>query len=186
MEDRGLISILHPPPSIPYLLPMLLGILSDTHDRVDAMAEGMRLLRAEKAEFFIHCGDVGSERILDHLAGEKAAFIFGNNDWDKAELRRYAETISVQCLGDSGTVELAGKRIAVTHGDDGPLLNRLLKAQEHDYLLLGHSHIPGEDRMGRTHLINPGALHRARVKTVALLDLATDVVRWIEVRTASK
>ena len=71
--------------------------------------------------------------------------------------------------------------MAVTHGDDGPLLRRLVDAQDHDYVLLGHSHVAGEQRVGRVRLVNPGALHRARVKTVALLDLATDALRWIEV-----
>ena len=36
---------------------MILGILSDTHGRVDAMAEAMRVLRGAGADFFIHCGD---------------------------------------------------------------------------------------------------------------------------------
>lgn len=159
---------------------MLLGILSDTHDRVDATAEGMRLLKAEGAQFFIHCGDVGSVRVLDHLAGEKAAFIFGNNDWEQAELRQYAQSIGIACLGEWGSLELAGKKIAVTHGDNARLLNRLVKEQLHDYVLLGHSHIPGEKRVGQTRIINPGALHRATVKTVALLDLTSDHLRWLE------
>jgi uncharacterized protein len=163
---------------------MLLGILSDTHDRVDAMAEGVRLLKEAGAEFYIHCGDVGSERVLDHLAGLPSAFVFGNTDWDRAGLRRYAPTIGVRCLEAFDTVELDGKRIAVTHGDDGPLIRRLLADQDHDYLLVGHSHIAGDERIGRIHIINPGALHRARVKTVALLDLSKDELRWIELPDA--
>jgi putative phosphoesterase len=161
---------------------MLVGILSDTHDRVQAMQEGVRLLKEAGAEYFIHCGDVGSEAVLDQLAGLPSAFVFGNTDWDRAGLRRYAPTIGVRCLEAFDTLELADKRIAVTHGDDGPLIRKLLADQEHDYLLVGHSHIAGEERIGRLHIINPGALHRARVKTVALLNLGNDEVKWIEVR----
>lgn len=159
---------------------MLLGILSDTHDRIEAMAEGMRLLRAAGATYFVHCGDVGSEGVLDHLAGERAAFVFGNTDWDRAPLRRYAQQVGVDCLESYGSLELGGKAIAVAHGDDSARLRQVIEDQEHDYLLTGHTHVAGEQRYGRTRVINPGALHRARVKTVAILDLATDQLRWLE------
>lgn len=159
---------------------MLLGILSDTHGRADAMAEGMHLLRAAGAAYYLHCGDVGTEEVLDQLAGEKAGFVFGNTDWDRNALRRYAEQIGVPCLNDYGSLELAGKKIAITHGDDANRLRAVLGAQEHDYLLVGHTHVAGEKRFDRVRVINPGALHRASVKTVALLDLATDALRWIE------
>ncbi|HEY1628897.1 MAG TPA: metallophosphoesterase family protein, partial [Tepidisphaeraceae bacterium] len=75
---------------------MNIGILSDTHDRLDNMLAAMQLLRDGGAEFFIHCGDVGGERILDQLAGFPAALVWGNNDWDQAELSRYAESRSIQ------------------------------------------------------------------------------------------
>ena len=160
---------------------MLLGILSDTHDRVDAMAAAMKLLREAGAEFYVHCGDVGSERVLDHLAGVPAAFVFGNTDWDRAALARYAESIGVACHGSFADLDLGGKRIAVTHGDDFRLKQRLIAEQKHDYLLQGHTHVRADTRLGATRLINPGALHRAREKTVALLDTTTDTLKFLAV-----
>jgi putative phosphoesterase len=160
---------------------MLVGILSDTHGRAEATAAGVKLLQSAGAASFVHCGDVGSEEVLDCLAGLPAAFVFGNTDWDREPLRRYAEIIGVRCLGSFDTLEFDGKRAAITHGDDGPLLRRLLDAQQHDYVFLGHSHIKGQQRVGKTLVINPGALHRASVKTVAVLDTTTDAVRWLDV-----
>ena len=160
---------------------MLIGILSDTHDRVDAMAAGMALLRARGAEFFIHCGDVGSERVLDHLAGVPAAFVFGNTDWDRAALTRYAKSIGVPCHNALADLDLGGKKFAVTHGDDFKLKQRLLTEQRHDYLLQGHTHLRADERVGRTRIINPGALHRAKEKTVALLDTASDRLSFLVV-----
>jgi putative phosphoesterase len=153
---------------------VLVGILSDTHDRVDAMAAAMKLLRDAGAEFFVHCGDVGSERVIDHLAGIPSAFVFGNTDWDRAALARYAQSVGVACYGALADLELGGKRVAVTHGDDFKLKQRLLAEQNYDYLLQGHTHVRADQRVGRTRLINPGALHRAREKTVALLDTTSD------------
>lgn len=160
---------------------MLVGILSDTHDRADAMASAMELLRRGGAEFFVHCGDVGSQRVLDHLAGTRSAFVFGNTDWDRAALARYADSIGVACYGSLAELELGGKLFAVTHGDDAPVKQRVLAEQRHDYLLQGHTHVRADLRVGRVRVINPGALHRAREKTVALLDTATDSLSFLTV-----
>jgi putative phosphoesterase len=164
---------------------VLVGILSDTHDRIDAMAAAVKLLRQRGAEFFVHCGDVGSERVLDHLAGLPSAFVFGNTDWDRAALARYAQSIGVACHGSFADLELGGKRVAVTHGDDFKLKQCLLAEQQHDYLLQGHTHVRADERVGRTRLINPGALQRAKEKTVALLDTASDRVEFLVVPLAA-
>jgi len=160
---------------------MILGILSDTHDRIEAMAAAMEALRAAGAAYFIHCGDVGSERVLDHLAGLPAAFVWGNTDWDRMALARYAQSLEIQCFGAFGELELHQKRIALLHGDDARLKQKILAEQKHDYLLQGHTHIREDTRIGRTRIINPGALHRAAQKTVATLDLESDRLAWLEV-----
>lgn len=153
---------------------MLIGIISDTHGQVERMAAAVKALSSRGAGFFVHCGDVGSERILDHLAGLRAAFVWGNCDFDRVGLESYAAMLNVQCLGPFGTLEFDGKRIGVMHGDDVKFRQVVLQRQEHDYLLQGHTHTVADERIGRTRLINPGALHRAVRKTAALLDVAAD------------
>ena len=160
---------------------MIVGILGDTHDRAGAMAAGVELLRKSGAQFFIHCGDVGAEHILDYLAGLPAAFVWGNNDWDRLSLQRYAQDLGIACYGAFGELELGGKKFAVMHGDDFRLRQRILVEQRHDYLLQGHTHVRSDQRVGRVRCINPGALHRAREKTVALLDTETDALSFLPV-----
>jgi putative phosphoesterase len=155
---------------------MRIGILSDTHDHLDAMKAGMKILRENRAEMFIHCGDVGGEQILDCLAGEKSVFVWGNCDMDRVNLARYAKEIGIDCAGDFADLELAGKRIAVTHGHDASLMRSTMAGERFDYLLYGHTHIPADDRNGKLRMINPGALYRAATKTVAILDLTTDIL----------
>ena len=164
----------------------LLGVLSDTHDRADAAAAGIATLRAAGAEFFIHCGDVGSERIFDLLAGIPCVFVWGNNDYDRKSLGRYARELKIQCGDDFAELAIGGKKIAVTHGDN-PSLIRRATAQENgfDYLFVGHSHVPTDRRIGRVRMINPGALHRAATKTVALVDLKTDSLHHLAVKISS-
>jgi putative phosphoesterase len=161
---------------------VIIGILSDTHDRADWMAAGIRTLQKAGAAFFIHCGDIGGQDCIDLLAGLPSAFVFGNTDFDRAGLARYAAQVDVACYGNFGDLELDGKRVAVLHGDDYRLKQRLLAAQQHDYLFQGHTHVRADQRVGRTRVINPGALHRAAVKTVVTLDTATDTLTAFEVR----
>ena len=160
---------------------MILGLMSDTHGRLEAARLAVVQLRSRGAEYLIHCGDVGQTGVIDFLAGEPAAFVWGNNDFDRHEGAKYAEMIGVRCLDDFGELELDGRRIAVTHGDNPPLLRRLLDAGRYDYLFTGHTHVPHDKKLGGTRWINPGALYRAAKRTVATLDLQTDTLGVWEV-----
>lgn len=160
---------------------MKIGILSDTHDDADAAAQAVRMLRQAGAEGLIHCGDVGRPAILDELAGLPAAFVWGNTDFDRPALQRRAQPLGIQCFGAWGELAWGGRRIAVLHGDDGRMLRRLLEGQEYDYVFQGHTHQRMDQSHGRTRWINPGALHRAAVKTVALLDTQTDRLEFLTV-----
>jgi uncharacterized protein len=161
---------------------VIIGILSDTHDRAEWMAAGLRTLRDAGAAFYIHCGDIGGQACIDLLAGLPGAFVFGNTDFDRPGLSRYAASIDVPCYDPFADLALDGKKVAVLHGDDYRLKQRLLATQEHDYLFQGHTHVRADQRVGRTRLINPGALHRAAVKTVVTLDTATDRLTPFEVK----
>ncbi|MFM1824029.1 MAG: hypothetical protein RI967_2295, partial [Planctomycetota bacterium] len=70
----------------------LLGILSDTHGRTSTARAAIDLLLARGATRLIHLGDVGSDAVLDLLAGVPATVCFGNCD-DERPLGRYAEAI---------------------------------------------------------------------------------------------
>ncbi|MGE5612462.1 MAG: metallophosphoesterase [Bacillota bacterium] len=160
---------------------MLIGILSDTHDNTAVTAAAVDLLKRRGAEYFLHCGDVGSCLVLDYLAGLPAAFVWGNCDSGRVELQRYAEKLGITCCGAFGDLTLDGKRVALMHGDDYRLKQRLLREQEYDYLCQGHTHVPQDIRVGRIHVINPGALHRARPRTLGLLDTAKGAVEILRV-----
>jgi putative phosphoesterase len=160
---------------------MLLGILSDTHDRYEMMAAAVRALQERGAAYFIHCGDVCAPNMLDHLAGLQSAFVWGNCDFDRTGLQRYAEAIGVRCFGAFGEIELAGKRIAVLHGDDRSRMDQTIRGQAHNYLFHGHTHLRRDDRIRKTRVINPGALHRATEKTAALLDLESDKLEYLTI-----
>jgi putative phosphoesterase len=158
---------------------MRIGIISDTHDRLERTIEAVELLRAEGAEALIHCGDLTGVEIVAACNLRPCYFVLGNNDADNVPaLRAAIEEAAGVCLGWGGEVTLADKRLAVTHGHLHSDVRRLL-ALKPDYLFSGHSHVMSDSRTGSTRRINPGALHRASEYTVAILDLETDELRFL-------
>ena len=152
---------------------MRIGILSDTHDQLARTARAVGLLVDARAELLIHCGDLTGSDVVRACARLPSYFVFGNNDYDETRLRRTMTAVEGVCLERGGEIELGGRRIAVTHGDSVREMRRLA-AGSPDYFLYGHSHVAEDHHDGPTRWINPGALHRASVWTVALLDLDTD------------
>lgn len=161
---------------------MLVGILSDSHGDAVMVAAALAMLHARGAQHFIHCGDIGSEGVLDRFAGLPTTFVTGNTDYDRDDLLRYGQQIGLQGYIPLADLTLDGKRMAIVHGDDAKLLQRLITSQDYDYVLHGHTHQRRETRSGRTLVINPGALHRAAEKTAALLDTATGFVEFLVTR----
>jgi putative phosphoesterase len=161
---------------------MRLGILSDSHDRLDRVRSAVRLLQAEGAKVLVHCGDLTGPAVVAACTVLPCYFTFGNHDADGVPgLERAASETGAVCLEWGAEVVLADKRVAVTHGHMSTDVRRLLAARP-DYLLSGHSHRAGDRYDGPTRRINPGALHDADEYTVALLDLGTDDLRFLPVR----
>lgn len=149
---------------------MRIGLLSDTHDQVQRTRAAIQLLMREGAEVFFHCGDICTPMVVHACQGMPGFFVWGNNDHQRGELLCAMERHGHTCLEDGALVELAGVRLAMTHGHVKKTVKNLL-TDEPDFLFVGHSHRCQDDVVGATRVINPGALHRARTWTVAVLDL---------------
>jgi uncharacterized protein len=165
---------------------MRVGILSDTHGRAAATAAALDLLRKAGSEFYIHCGDVGGEPILDLFSGLKLVFVWGNCDFDQAELGRYAKNLGLDCRQEFADLELDGRRIAVTHGDSPVILKRITAEKRHDYLLHGHTHVARDQVINGLRWINPGAVHRSPQPSVAVLDTISEKLEWIPLNVPSQ
>ena len=84
---------------------MILGILSDTHDRFQIMGDAVRALVGRGAEFLIHCGDVcelakttGQDPRLDtHVGALKPAL--EDVETIQYRARKVAEDISLALQG---------------------------------------------------------------------------------------
>lgn len=160
---------------------MLLGIISDTHNRLERTARAVQLLQDAGIETLIHCGDISHPDILALFTGWPTYFVMGNND-DDAELRHALTLMNhLTYLHRGDIIELAGKRIAITHGHLYREMQALMM-QEPDYMLSGHTHVAHDELTRNIRCINPGALHRASEYSVAILNLVTNQLQFLPVR----
>jgi putative phosphoesterase len=169
--------------------PTRLGLLSDSHGRHERTARAVSQLVEAGAELLVHLGDINSCEVLDallHRLDDKGQpdppvhVVFGNTDWQVDEFAAYARPLGIIVDHPVGRLEIDGKVIVFQHGDRYQEMEQAL-AEGVDYLCHGHTHEARNERVGRTHVINPGALQRAQRYSVAILDLSRDEVEFLEV-----
>ena len=157
---------------------MRIAVLSDTHNRTEVIQKAIDLLEGFGVELILHCGDIEDPEIVS-LFPRHTHFVFGNCDSDRKGLRQAIAELGGTLHEPFGTLEVPDANVAFVHGDDSHLLYDLENCGHFDYLFHGHTHVAGERRNGKTRIINPGALHRARPKTLAVVDLASALLQSV-------
>jgi uncharacterized protein len=164
---------------------MRLGLISDTHGHLPFTRQGIQLLRAAGAQTVLHAGDIGSEAVLHELmehfglVGVPVYAVLGNVDLHEETLLRLPSYGGVQVRRYWPDLEFDGLRVAMAHGDDALLLRRISDDPAVEVVVTGHTHV-AEDRRGqRPRVINPGAVYRTSVPSVALLDTATGALTFL-------
>lgn len=153
---------------------MRIGILSDTHNRKEAMALALAVLRREGIDTLFHCGDVTTLETARLMVGFTVHYVYGNGDTDALDIHQMLQASNVDCTGGlvfSGEVD--GVKIAATHGHLAGKVAALVGSREYDYVFHGHTHIRRNELIGRTRVINPGALGGTRNegRNLCILDL---------------
>lgn len=130
---------------------MLVGVISDTHDRLLSIDVGLSVLLERGVDALIHPGD-----IIAPFAAKKFANLdisvhatYGNNDGERAGLK----SVLPQIVDGPLFVELDGQTILVHHFIDWCEPADVAKA---DIVITGHTHeVVNEHRDGKLFL-NPG------------------------------
>ena len=152
---------------------MRIGVISDTHGHLTSALAAVRMLEALNVQAVLHCGDIGSVEIPKLLSAWPAHLVFGNCDSDVDELRAAIEQAGMACYGQFGNLQLGGRRIALLHSHDAKLFREVSTSGDYDLVCYGHTHRAEQRRVGKTLMLNPGALHRANPHSIATVDLAT-------------
>jgi putative phosphoesterase len=160
---------------------MRIGIVSDTHGHLAYTRKAVEALAENRVERVFHCGDIGSCEIVPLFAPWPTHFVFGNCDHDHAELERTIELWEQTSHGLFGSVELAGTKVALTHGHVPQLLRDAISSKKHRLVCYGHTHLREHHYEGETLVLNPGALFRANPHSIALVDLPELTVTSVEI-----
>ena len=165
---------------------MKVGIVSDSHGSLGRIPAAIDIFVREKVEAVLHCGDIGSESVLIELSlafepsGIPVHAVLGNVDQgDRAVYMPFLQAPGISVHGHKADLKLADKRIAILHGHDYQELDMVILSGQFDYVLTGHTHMQEDVREGQTRVINPGAIYRSNDPSVAILNLASDDLRYV-------
>jgi len=156
-----------------------IGLLSDSHDDMAAIAKAVALFNAEGVVQVLHAGDIVSPFTFEVFRGLQAPLggVFGNNDGDRLLLReRSAGALRPQ----PHFVTLDGLRIVIVH--EPPLVRSLARSGDFDCVVYGHTHEPDVRREAAALVVNPGkaaVLDKGRA-TVAVLETETREARIVD------
>lgn len=165
---------------------MRIGVVSDTHDRAEVIADAIRLLQEQSVELILHCGDIETPDTARLFKPVTTHFVFGNWDKDRSKLSAAIREAGGVHYESFGTLTLEGKRIAWVHSHERHQLRQLEHSDYFDYLFYGHTHVREQHRTGKTLVANPGALFRANPKTCIVLDLKSGEIKPVIVPVVAK
>jgi len=122
--------------------------------------------------------------VVELFEGFQATFVFGKFDHSHADLMGAAKRLmGAGSMGYHYTASIEGVKIAVCHGDDSQMLDDFVKSENYKFVFHGHTHQRRDELIGKTRVINPGALggQQKQSRSICILDLETEDSEFIEV-----
>lgn len=156
---------------------MIIGIISDTHDRLETIQQALDIFKLQKVEMIIHCGDWVSPFTMEFFDQycQKINLIvpiksvFGNNEGDYRMINIRNSKLKNPISFSPKIVlelELDRQKAVVYHGHDKVIMNALIKSQIYEVILTGHTHISRNEVIGKTLIINPGSTSHASLSKI--------------------
>jgi uncharacterized protein len=142
---------------------MKIGILSDTHSKLDKAKTSLDILIKNGAEFIVHAGDIGGYEILELLknSGKTYIAVYGNND---AHLVEYHNDFNL--VKEPYYFKIADTKFKLMHLP-------YYMSPDSDVVIFGHTHQFEVDLKNNTLFINPGesCARNKPLSECALLDI---------------
>lgn len=149
----------------------MIGIMSDSHDNIDAVKGAVCFFNNAGCELVIHAGDFVAPfaaRELGRLTCPVKA-VFGNCDGEKNGLRKIIQTFG-EIKEPPFDFSFLETRFLVTHLHTS--VDRFASSGKYDVIIFGHTHKSEIQRKSDVLLINPGETGAwlSGISSVAVLD----------------
>lgn len=163
---------------------MRIGIISDTHDRQMNLKIALEHLRQEGIDTLIHCGDLTTTATAELLTGFTVFYAAGNGDAAWGEVVEQLRRANPASRGGLMlTIDLDGQTCMVLHGHQPGKISELAASGRYRMIFHGHSHVPRDEWIHGTRVINPGALGglNQAARSYAILDTINGKLEFITI-----
>ena len=126
---------------------MKIGIISDTHKKVDFAKEVIDILIDKKVDYILHAGDIVKEEVLKYLQKSKIPYlaVFGNNDYHLLEVQHKYNLVK-----QPHKFKLDNLIFKITH------YPTFIFPLDADVIVYGHTHTKDITYNGKNLILNPG------------------------------
>ncbi len=127
---------------------MKIGIVSDSHKKIELLDNALKILKNDGAEFIIHAGDIVLEESLRLLESSEVPYkaIFGNNDF---HLLNLAEKYNIS--NEPHYFNISDISVKLMH-------HPYYLNGDSDLVVFGHTHYFEAEYKNKTLYINPGEI----------------------------
>lgn len=162
---------------------MRIGVISDTHDNLEAVRRAIRIFADRRVNLILHAGDWCAPFTMRTLVvdGCRVVGVYGNVDGERLMLRKVAEDMGYT-IEDFQSLELDGVRIALLHGTVEAVVEGLARSNLYNLIVRGHTHRFDVKKIDGTVIVNPGEAcgYLSGRRTAAIIDLPDIWVELIE------
>ncbi len=163
------------------------GILSDTHDKLENVEKIVSAFKKAGVGAVIHCGDYCSPFVARKMAALKGTPFYavrGNNDGDISFLN--------STFAGLGPIkepylefDIEGRKVLLLHGHAVPeaCISDIARGGRYDIIAYGHYHHVRNEVIGKTLVLNPGEAcgYLENTGTAMLVDLVPGGAANVEI-----
>ena len=160
----------------------IIGLMSDTHDKLDAVDLAIDFFNQARVKYVLHAGDLNSPFVVPRFLKLRAKlhYVWGNNDGDRERIAARFDELGMEPPSNFASLKLGGRKVALLHGTQAEIVDSVVRSGSYDVVVRGHTHrarVSGRNPL----VINPGEVcgyltGRMTVATLDLSDLHAEIV----------